>query len=97
MAGKVAKPDKTLRQRPLPKMGIRKIPKLDEAAEHNEDCKKAFGRAGESLKESESNLRAMMKERKLTFYKTPSDITVIYTSKDKVSTKQAKEEKPKAE
>lgn len=93
MAKKSAKPDKTLRQRPLPKMGIRKIPALDAAAEHNEDCKKAFGLAGEAMKESESNLRAMMKERKLTFYKTPSEITVIYTSKDKVSTKPTKAEK----
>lgn len=85
------KKEKRLRQRPLPKMGILKIPKLDALAEHFEDSKLEFGEAGESLKTAEENLRAMMKEKKLTLYKTPSGITVIYSSKEKVTTKKLKE------
>jgi hypothetical protein len=87
MAKKKPIADKKLRQKHLPGMKPKSNPKLDKWAEHYEDAKADAARAASRKDDCESNLRFEMKKAKLTMYKTPSGITVIYSSKEKVTTK----------
>lgn len=78
------------RQKHLPGMKPPSHPRIDRAAEAFEDAKGDLGRAGATMKDTELHLRALMKEHKLEYYRTPNGIAVIHLHTDKVTTKKEK-------